>query len=165
MNNLMKEQEKRNDKKTYYTFKRKFVLGYELLRHSEQIAIAIFAIILLLSVDWSYWRYAVIIGCIFAIVGIIYMWYLKFSINSGECTLYRTKLSFKSGILRKKIKEISYDDVEEIYYQLGNMQKLFKLGTIVIKKKTRNPLERNMYIESVKDIETVFGKIEEVFKG
>lgn len=164
MNKLLKEQEKRNDKSEYYTFKSQFVLGYELLRHLEQIGVVIFMIVLLLTVDINYWRYAVVIGCVFSIYGILYMWYLRLRINSGICTLYRTRLVYTTGVFRKKTKEIPYDEIEEIYYQLGNMQQLCKLGTIVIKRKTRNLLERNTYIESVKNIETVFGKIEEVFK-
>ena len=42
MNKLLEEQERRNDKRPVYTFKRQFVWGYELLRHIEQIGIVIF---------------------------------------------------------------------------------------------------------------------------
>ena len=164
MNKLLKEQEVRNDKSPYYTFKRKFVLGYELLKHLEQVAIVIFMIVLLLSVSFDYWRYAVIIGCVFAIYGIIYLWYLKYTVNSGKCTLYRRKLVFEYRVIRKKVKEIPFDEIEEIYYTVGNMQKLFNLGTIVIKRKTRNLLQKNLMVESVKDVDKVFEKIREVFR-
>ena len=152
MNKLLEEQERRNDKRPVYTFKRQFVWGYELLRHIEQIGIVI------------YWKYALLIGGLFAVWGIVSLFYLKLKINSGECTLYRTKVVFIQGIFRKKVKEIPFNDIEEVYYQLGNMQQLFKVGTIVIKRKTRNPLDKYLYIESVKNIETVFGKFEELFK-
>lgn len=164
MNKLMKDQERRNDKSEFYTFRRQFVLGYELLRHLEQIGIVIFMIVLLLSVDLAYWKYALLIAAIFSVFGIGYLIYLKFQINSGICTLYQTKLVFQYGLIKKKVKEISYSEIEEVYYRLGNAQQLFNLGTIVIKKKTRNLLDKNIYIESVKNIETVFGKFEEVFK-
>ena len=101
---------------------------------------------------------------LFAVWGIVSLFYLKLKINSGECTLYRTKVVFIQGIFRKKVKEIPFNDIDEVYYQLGNMQQLFKVGTIVIKRKTRNPLDKYLYIESVKNIETVFGKFEELFK-
>lgn len=164
MNKLMEEQERRNDKSPFYTFKREFVLGYELMRHLEQIGIVIFMIVLLLSVNLAYWKYALLIAGIFIIFGIGYLINLKIKINSGICTLYRTKLVFQYGNFKKRVKEIPYDEVEEVYYQLGNMQQLFKVGTIVIKKKTRNILDKYLYIESVKNIEKVFGKFEEVFK-
>lgn len=164
VNKLMKEQERRNDKSPFYTFKREFVLGYELLRHLEQIGIVIFMIVLLLSVDLAYWKYALLIGVMFSVFGIGYLFYLRFKINSGVCTLYQTKLVFKYGVFRKKVKEVPYDDIDEIYYRLSNSQQLFKLGTIVIRKKTMNLLDKNIYIESVKNIDAVFGKIEEVFK-
>lgn len=164
MNKLMREQERRNDKSPFYTFKREFALGYELLRHLEQIGIVIFMIVLLLSVDLAYWKYALLIGGIFSLFGILYLFYLKVKINSGVCTLYQTKLIFKYGVFKKKVKEISYDEIEEVYYRLSNSEQLFKLGTIVIRKKTRNLLDKNVYIESVKNIESVFGKFEEVLK-
>lgn len=164
MSKLIKEQEIRNDKSPVYTFKRQFVLGFELLSHIEQIAIVIFMIVLLLSVSFSYWKYAVLIACVFSIFGIIYLWYLRIKINSGSCTLYRSKLVFKYGTFRKKVIEIAYDDIDEIYYNLTNMQQLFKMGTVVIKRKNGNILQRNIYIESIKNIEKVFEKIEEVFK-
>ena len=164
MNKLLEEQERRNDKRPVYTFKRQFVWGYELLRHIEQIGIVIFMISVILSVDFAYWKYALLIGGLFAVWGIVSLFYLKLKINSGECTLYRTKVVFIQGIFRKKVKEIPFNDIEEVYYQLGNMQQLFKVGTIVIKRKTRNPLDKYLYIESVKNIETVFGKFEELFK-
>ena len=44
------------------------------------------------------------------------------------------------------------------------MQKLFNLGTIVIKRKTRNLLQKNLMVESVKDVDKVFEKIREVFR-
>jgi len=163
MNKLMQEQELRNDKSPVYTFKSSFVLGYELLRHCEQVGIAIFTIILVLSVDLKLWKYVVLGGCLFAIFGILYMIYLKFSISTVTCTLYRTKLILKRGIIRKKIREIPYSEIEEIYYQQGNMNKLFKNGTISIKRNTRNLLDRIISIESVKNIEQVFEKIKEVY--
>ncbi len=163
MNKLLKKQEARNDKTEYYTFKSEFVLGFELLRHIEQICIVIFMIILLLSLDISYWwRYAIIIGCLFSMYGIIYLWYLRAKINSTSCTLYRTKLIYTTGIFKKKSKEIPYDFIEEIFYTQGNMERLFNLGTIVIKKKTRNLLERNMFIDAVRNIDQVFAKIQEL---
>lgn len=164
LNKLMEEQERRNDKSPFYTFKREFVLGYELLRHLEQIGIVVFMIVLLLSVDLKYWNYALLIAVIFSVFGIGYLIYLKAKINSGICTLYQTKLVFQYGIFRKKVKEIPYSEIDEIYYRLGNAQQLCKVGTIVVKKKTMNLLDKFVYIESVKNIETVFGKIEEVFK-
>ena len=99
-------------------------------------------IAVILSVDFAYWKYALLIGGLFAVWGIVSLFYLKLKINSGECTLYRTKVVFIQGIFRKKVKEIPFNDIEEVYYQLGNMQQLFKVGTIVIKRKTRNPLDK-----------------------
>ena len=91
LNRLQQEEAIRGDKTPVYGFKSTFILGYELLRHCEQIGIVIFMIALILSVDLSYWKYAVIIGCAFAIFGILYLFYDKFSINSVSCTIYRTK--------------------------------------------------------------------------
>lgn len=164
MNKLLKEQERKNDKTEYFTFRRKFVLGYEILRNIESIAIVIFLIILILSVDLSWWKYALGTGIVFSIFGIIYLIASRASINSGECTLYQTKLVYRYGVIKKKVKEIPYDEIDDVYYQLGNLQQVFNIGTIVIKRKTRNLLERNVYIESIKDVETVFGKFEELFK-
>lgn len=164
MNKLLEEQERRNDKSPIYTFKRQFVLGYELLRHIEQIGIVIFMIAVILTVDLTYWKYALLIGVLFVVWGFASLFYLKLKINSGECTLYRTKVVFSQGIIKKKVKEIPLDEIDEVYYQLGNMQQLFKVGTIIIKRKTRNLLDKYLYIESVKNIETVFGKFEELFK-
>ena len=39
------------------------------------------------------------------------------------------------------------------------MNRLFKNGTIVIKRDTHNIMEKNTYIEAVKDVDEVFEKI------
>lgn len=163
MNKLMKEQEIRSDKSPVYTFKSKFSLGYELLRNCEQIGVAIFTIILVLSVDLKLWKYTVIGACLFAIYEICYLWYLKGSISRVTCIMYRTKLVISKGLFRKKVKEIPYSEIEEISYKQGNMNKLFKNGTIAIKRDTHNVMERNTYVEAVPNIEEVFEKIKEVY--
>lgn len=101
----MKEQEIRNDKSPIYTFKSKFLLGYELLRNSEQIGVAIFTIILVLSVDLRLWKYTVIGACLFVMYEICYLLYLKGSISRVTCTLYRTKMEISKGLLRKRLKK------------------------------------------------------------
>lgn len=164
LNRLQKEEAIRGDKTPVYGFKSTFILGYEILRHCEQIGIVIFMIALILSVDLSYWKIALLVGCLFAIFGILYLFYDKFSINSVSCTIYRTKLIYITGRIRKKVKVIPFSEIEEILYNQGNAQKLFNVGTIVIKRKTINIFERNIFIESVKNVEDVFGKIKEVFK-
>ena len=164
MNKLMKEQELRNDKSVVITFKSKFILKYQLLLHCEQIGIAIFTIILMLSVDLSYWKYAIGASLLFILFGIVYLIYLRSSLNSVVCTLYRTKIFMSWKKFKKRSREIPYTEVEEVFYTQGNMEKLFGLGTIVIKRRTRNIIDRNIYIESVPNVKEVFGKIEEVFK-
>ena len=163
MNKLMKEQQLRNDKAPKFTFRSKFMLGYELLRHIEQIGVAIFAMILALSVDFGLWKYVVIAACLFVIYEICYLIYLKFSISAVSCTMYRTKLNITRGIFRKKVKEIPYSEIEEISYTQGNMNKVFNNGNIVIKRNTRNLMERTVCIEAVKNVEDVFEKIKEIY--
>lgn len=165
MNKLLKEQELRNDKSAVYTFKRSFVLGYEVFNHLEEIGVAIFIIVVLLASDFKqYWTYALCIGIIFAVIGIGYLIKQKLRINKETCTFYRTKLVMMKGWFRKKYLEIPFSEIEEISYTQTKSQELFKLGTLVVRRKTRNILERNLYIESVKNVEEVFGKIKEVFK-
>lgn len=164
MNKLMKEQELRNDVEPVFTFKRQFILGYEILRHIEQIGIVIFMIALMLSVDTFNKVYVLLTAVAFLIFGICYLIYLRSSINSGVCTLYNSKLVYVHGRFKKKIKEIPYSEIEEMFYNQGNMQKMFNVGTIVIKRRTRNILEKFTYIESIKNIDQVFGQMQEIFK-
>lgn len=164
MNKLRKEEEIRGDKTSIYSFKSTYVLGYDILRHCEQIGIVIFMIALILSVSLSYWKYALILACVFAIFGILYLIYDKITINSVSCVIYRTKLIYQYGKIRKKVKVIPFSEIEEIFYNQGNAQKLFNVGTIIIKRKTMNIFEKNIFIESVKNVEEVFGTIKEVFK-
>ena len=164
MNKLMAEQALRNDVEEFYSFKRKFVLGYEILRHAEQICIVIFMIVLMLSINFSYWKYALLTALVFSVFGIFYLWYFKISLNTGVCTLYHYRLVYSYGKFKRRTKEIPFSEIEEIFYNQGNMQKMFNVGTIVIKRRTRNIMDRFTYIESVKNVEQVFGKIQEVFK-
>ena len=165
MNKLMEEQRLRNDVNQTYTFKQKFVLGYEIFRHIEQIGIVIFMIILIFSVGLSYWRYAVLAGCVFGIIGILYLLYADLTINSGICTLYNTKLVYTKGKFKKKTKEISFSEIEEISYRQGSMQKPFNIGSIIINKKTKNIINKIIIIDSVKDVDTVFENIKNVFEN
>lgn len=163
MNKLLKEQELRNDKSAVYTFRSKFVIGYELLRHLEQVGVAIFAMVLALSVDISLWKYVLIAACLFVIYGVCYFIYLKLSISAVVCTMYKTKLVITRGIFKKKVKEIPYSEIEEISYTQGNMNKVFNNGNVVIKRNTRNLLERTVIIEAVKNVSEVFDKIKEIY--
>ena len=165
MNKLMEQQRLRNDVEKTYTFKQKFILGYELLRHIEQVGVLIFTIILILSVNIIYWRYAVLIGCIFGIAGILYLLHEERILNSGICTLYSHRLVYTKGTFRKKTKQVSFSEIEDISYQQGSVQKPFNVGNIIIKKKTRNILDKFIIIESVKDIEKVFENIKVVFEN
>lgn len=165
MNKLMKEQELRNDKSEVYSFKRSFVLGFEIFSHLEEIGVAVFLVVLLLANDFNqYWMYALGVGVVFAIVGLGYLLKQKLRMQREVCTLYRTKLVMTKGWFKKKYLEIPFSEIEEIMYTQRKSQELFNIGTIVVKRKTRNILERNLYIESVKNVQEVFGKIKEVFK-
>lgn len=165
MNKIMEEQRLRNDVNQTYTFKQKFVLGYEIFRHLEQIGIVIFMIILILSVSFTYWRYAVLVGCIFGIIGILYLLHANLTINSGICTLYNSRLAYTKGIFKKKTKQIPFSEIEEISYKQGSIQKPFNIGTIVIKKKTRNLLDKLIFIDSVKDVDQVFENVRIIFEN
>ena len=92
------------------------------------------------------------------------MIYDKISINSSVCSLYSTKLIYNYRKIRKKTKIIPLAEIEDIRYSQSNLQKVFGLGTIVIKRRTRNIMDRFTYIDTVPDIEVVFGKIQEVYK-
>ena len=94
---------------------------------------------------------------------ICYLLYLKGSISRVICTMYSTKMVISRGIFKKKVKEIPYSEIEEISYKQGNMNRLFKNGTIVIKRDTHNIMEKNTYIEAVKDVDEVFEKIKEIY--
>ena len=135
-----------------------------MLKHIEQIGIVIFMIAIILSVSLSYWKYALLTAGTFIIFGICYLLYSRISINSGVCTVYHARLVYNWGIIKKKSKEIPFSEIEEIYYQQGSLQRLFNIGTIVIKRKTRNLMGRFTYIESIKNVDKVFEKIQEVFK-
>ena len=163
MNKLMKEQEMKNDVNEFFTFRKKFILRYEIIKHLEQIGVVIFLIILILSVDLSLWKYAVLIAILFSGYGILYLLYDKVSLNSAICILYPTKIVYNYGKFRKKSKIIAFADVEEIRYNQSNLQKVFGIGTISIKKRTMNIMDRFTYIEAVPDIEMVFSKIQEVY--
>ena len=164
MNKLMKEQEMKNDVNDFFTFRKKFILKYEILRHVEQIGIVIFMIALILSVDFSLWKYVLLIAFLFTIYGVLYLIYDKISLNSTVCSLYSTKLIYNYRKIRKKTKIIPLAEIEDIRYSQSNLQKVFGLGTIVIKRRTRNIMDRFTYIDTVPDIEVVFGKIQEVYK-
>ena len=77
--------------------------------------------------------------------------------------MYSNKMVISRGIFKKKVKEIPYSEIEEISYKQGNMNRLFKNGTIVIKRDTHNIMEKNTYIEAVKDVDEVFEKIKEIY--
>ena len=51
-------------------------------------------------------------------------------------------LRILNQIFKKKVKEIPYSEIEEISYKQGNMNRLFKNGTIVIKRDTHNIMEK-----------------------
>jgi len=166
MNKLMEEQRLRNDVNQTYTFKQKFVLGYEILRHIEQIGIVIFMIILILSVEhFSYWRLAVLSGCVFSIIGILYLLYANLTINSGVCSLYNSRLVYTKGWLKKKKKEIPFSEIEEISYKQGTIERYFNIGKIVIDKKSRIIFEKLIVIDSVKNVDQVFENIKNVFEN
>ena len=60
------------------------------------------------------------------------------------------------------LSEIDYDEIKEISYNQTRFQKAFGIGTIYIKTASKNLLERNIYIDCVKNVEGVFKDIKQL---
>lgn len=157
MNKLMQEQELKNDKSVIATIKGTYVAKYEIVRHAEQIGVSLFLVILLLTL--KQWKIAIFGGLFLLLVGFISLCWIRAKIKSKVCTVYRTKVVITSGILRKKVKEIPFTEIVDMYPHISTFQEMMHVGTFVIRR--NNFTNRFEYIESVKDIEQVYAKIKE----
>ncbi len=155
MNKLMKEQELKNDKSVVAVVKGTYNAKYEIIRHAEQIGVVLLAVILLITT--GYWKVALVGGAFFAVVGIISLFIIRAKIRSKSCTIYRSKVVIQYGVLKKKVKEIPFTEIIDMYPHISTFQNLMHVGTFVIRK--NNFGNRFEYIESVKDIEEVYAKI------
>ena len=130
MNKLMAEQALRNDVEECYSFKRKFVLGYEILRHAEQICIVIFMIVLMLSINFSYWKYALLTALVFSVFGIFYLWYLQVE----KCQILQRSLSAKTSriLWRQVVRTLTMSLWTAHQLELQSMQKLSHQNVMVL---------------------------------
>ncbi len=164
MNKIMLEQEAVHDNEEVYKFKKSFAIGYEILSHIDSISIAIFLIVILISLGKKYLEIVLLAVALFLIWGVLYLIYSKYKNKSVECILYKTKLVYNYRRIRKKSIIVNYRDIKEINCQIPKIGTFFNLGTIIIKTNSKNLLKRNIIIESVKNVEEVFSNIQEILK-
>ena len=162
MNKVLKEEEKRNDNIKVYEFKRKFVIGYQMSQHIESLIIAIIDCAVLILTASEFFVESIIFLVLVILVEIFIFLYDRYKINHSKCTFYMTKFVYKKIVLfREKKIEISYSDVKELSYNQTRFEKIFGIGTIYIKSSSKNLLEKNIYIDSIKNVDKVFQDIKE----
>ena len=157
MNKLLKEQELKNDNSVIAVVKGTYIAKYEIIRHIQEIGIVLFMVILLFTL--KAWNWALLALLVFSVIGIIALFRIRAKIKSKSCTIYRTKVVITWGIIRKKSKEIPFDQIADMYPHITNFQEFMHIGTFVIRKNTYNLVDRFEYIDSVKNIEEVYEKI------
>ena len=162
MNKMMNEKRMKDDNKEIYVLKSKFKIGYELLMKIESIGIALFVIIILLSLGGEYTRYGLVAIPFFLIWGIVYLLFRKIKIESRKCVFYKTKFIYTYRKIRKKQVVISYDNVKEISYQDPTIGKMFNMGNIIITINSKNLLKRNIFIDAVEDVEKAFLELKKI---
>ncbi len=162
MNKILKEEEIKKDKVKVYEFKRTFVLGYQLSQHVESLIIAVVMVAVLLVSSLNF-LFESIVFLVIVLIGISLIFvYDKYKIKNSKCTFYQTKFIYKKIAFFRRIEvEIPYDEVKEIAYNQTRYEKLFKLGTIYIKTTSKNLLDKNIYIDCIKDVDVVFKTIKE----
>ena len=149
MNQIMKEEEAREDTLKIFEFKRKFVIGYILSQHIESVIIAIIMSAVLIYSSTKFLFESISFLVLVIIVETLIFLYERYKINE------------KIVFFKKREIEISYSDIKRISYNKTRFEKIFNLGTIYIKSNTKNILDRNIYIDSVRDVEKVFETIRE----
>lgn len=162
MNQIMKEEESRNDNVKVYEFKRHFVLLYQLSQHIETVIIVAIMTIVLLAMAIEFAFEAIMFLALVVVAVILMIKYEKYKIKLSKCTFYMTKLVYEQVIFFKKRKfEIPYTEVKEISYKQTRLEKKCGIGTIYIKSSSKNLLEKNVFIDSIKDVDKVFATIKE----
>lgn len=162
MNQIMKEEEARNDNVKVYEFERKFVLLYQLSQHLETVMIVTIMTVVLLAMATEFLTEALIFLFLVIAAVALMIKYEKYKIKLSKCTFYMTKLVYERVMFFKKIKfEIPYSEIKEISYRQTRLEKKCNIGTIYIKSSSKNLLEKNVFIDSVKNVEKVFATIKE----
>lgn len=166
MNQIMKEEETRNDVTEIYSFKPKFVLGYQLSTHVENLIVAVIVIATLIYMISSYLLESLIFLVLFLVAEGLLFAYDRYKINNTKCSFYATKLVYdRVSFFKKRKTEIRYDEVKEFSYSQRRFEKIFNIGTIHIHTASKNPLERHIYIESVKNVQAIFNDVKEKIGG
>lgn len=166
MNEIMKEEETKNDTTEIYSFKPKFVLGYQLSTHIENLIVAFIVIATLIYMVSEYFWESMIFLVLFLIAEGLLFAYDKYKIANTKCIFYTTKLAYERVFLfRKKRTEVRYDEIKEFSFSQRRFEKIFNIGTIHIHTASKNLLERHIFIEAVKDVQNVFNDVKEKIGG
>lgn len=162
MNKVLKEEEKKADNVKVYEFRRKFVMGYQMSQHIESLFIAIIVSVVLILTASEFLIESIIFLILVILAETFIFLYDRYKINHSKCTFYMTKFIYKKIVFfREQQLEISYSDVKELSYHQSRFEKIFGIGTIYIKTSSKNLLERNIYIDSIKNVDKVFQDIKE----
>lgn len=160
MNKILREEEKKADNVKVYEFKRKFVLGYQLLQHLESLFIAIIVCVVLILTATEFLVESIIFIVLVILAETFVILYDRYKINHSKCTFYMKKLVYKKiAFFKEKNIEISYEEVKELSYNQTRTEKMFGIGTIYIKTSSNNILEKHIYIDSIKNVDKVFNDI------
>jgi len=166
MNQIMKEEETRNDKTIIYSFKPTFVLGYQLSKHIETIIIAVVVVAMLIYLASTYLFESILFMILVIACESLVFVYDKYKSKYEKCTFYTTKFIYKKIFLfRKREIEIRYDEVKELTCTQTRFEKAFNIGTIHIHTASSNPLQRHIFVESVRNVKGVFEDIKNKVGG
>lgn len=102
------------------------------------------------------WILAIIL--IFMLIKMIFD-YLQY--QATEYNFYNTKIEYKNGFLNKSEKTLKYKDIREVEKKEGILERIFKLGTIIIYTNASNQ-NNGIRIHSLENIDEQFEKINQL---
>lgn len=77
---------------------------------------------------------------------------------------YEDKLVYKRMLWDKEDRIIPYKNINEIKYNQSFLEKIFKLGTIVIFTRQKSLIEKMIVISNVRNVDIIFEKLTKIFE-
>ncbi len=96
---------------------------------------------------------------IFVVLSTIYH---KLKYNANVYKFYNDKIVYTNSFINKQEKRVRYADIKEVNVEQTFLQRIFKLGTIILRTNSGNILTNGIFIYGVKNIDEQYKKMEEI---
>ncbi len=144
-----------------FVIKSEYNYVYEFLSRSG-VTVIILLILLYISILAKILLTYILMLAIYILYLIVFTVYNKLKYKANVYKFYDDKIIYTNSFINKQVKKLNYSDIREVNVGQTFLQRMFKIGTIMITVNSGNVLTNKIFIYGVKNLDEQYKKMEEI---